>query len=127
MNKKRTISGAILLAVVAIILILGNITAVNIAISIVAIIAINEYFNVFKEKNNLDFIKCACKITQRQENSEQNGPSSKREEIKELIQYLKTKNKNADINIFNSTKNINLDTIISYKKDGKIVNFLDEY
>ena len=54
MNKKRTISGAILLAVVAIILILGNITAVNIAISIVAIIAINEYFNVFKEKNNLD-------------------------------------------------------------------------
>ena len=50
MNKKRTISGAILLAVVAIILILGNTTAVNIAISIVAIIAINEYFNVFKEK-----------------------------------------------------------------------------
>ncbi len=81
----------------------------------------------WKEKNNLDFIKCACKITQRQENSEQNGASSKREEIKELIQYLKTKNKNADINIFNSTKNINLDTIISYKKDGKIVNFLDEY
>lgn len=54
MDMKRIISGVILLAVVAIVLILGNTTAVNIAISIVALLAMNEYFNVFKGKNNVD-------------------------------------------------------------------------
>ena len=34
---------------------------------------------------------------------------------------------NIDINIFNSTKNVNLNTVISYKKEGKIYNFLDKY
>lgn len=54
MDMKRIISGAILLAIVAIILILGNTTVLNIAISIVALLAINEYFNVFEGKNNVD-------------------------------------------------------------------------
>ena len=40
---------------------------------------------------------------------------------------LREKYENSDINIFNSTKNVNLETILSYKKDGKIINFLDEY
>ena len=81
----------------------------------------------WKEKNNLEFIKCACKITQRQTNLKPDELQSKREETKKLIKQLKTKYETADINIFNSTKNINLDTILSYKKDGKIVHFLDEY
>ena len=72
----------------------------------------------------MEFIKCACKITERQEKLQNDEVSSKREETKELI---KTKYENADINIFNSTQKVNLDTIISYKKDGKITNFLDEY
>ena len=54
MKIKRIISGIILLAVTAIILILGNNTIVNMSISIVALIAINEYFNAFKNKNNVD-------------------------------------------------------------------------
>lgn len=81
----------------------------------------------WQQKNNLEFIKCACKITERQQKSENNETSSKREETKNIIKYLKTRYENADINIFNSTQKINLDTVISYKKDGKIVNFIDEY
>ncbi len=54
MKIQRIISGTILLIIVGIILILGNTTAVNLATSIVAIIAINEYFNSFKNKNNVD-------------------------------------------------------------------------
>lgn len=81
----------------------------------------------WKEKNHLEFIKCACKITERQANLKLDETQSKREETKKLIKQLKTKYKNADINIFNSTKNINLDTILSYKKDRKSINFLDEY
>ena len=78
--------------------------------------------------NNLEFIKCACKITERQaKRSKEGGKTSKRAETKELIKMLREKYENSDINIFNSTQNVNLETILSYKKDGKIVNFLDEY
>lgn len=54
MNIKRIISGAILLAIVTVILISGSTTAVNIAISTVAIIAINEYFNSLNGKYNIE-------------------------------------------------------------------------
>ncbi len=78
--------------------------------------------------NDLEFIKCACKITERQAlRIKEGGKTSKRAETKELIKMLREKYENSDINIFNSTKNVNLDTILSYKKDGKIVSFLDEY
>ena len=78
--------------------------------------------------NNLEFIKCACKITERQaKRSLEGGKTSKRAETKELIKMLREKYENSDINIFNSKQKVNLETILSYKKDGKIVNFLDEY
>lgn len=78
--------------------------------------------------NDLEFIKCACKITERQARRKlENGKTSKRAETKELIKMLKEKYENSDINIFNSTQNVNLETILSYKKDGEIINFLDEY
>ena len=52
MKVKRIVSGLILLLILSIILILGNTTVVNIAISAVAIITINEYFNSFNGKYN---------------------------------------------------------------------------
>lgn len=54
MKVKRIVSGLILLLILSIILILGNTTVVNIAISAVAIITINEYFNSFNGKYNAD-------------------------------------------------------------------------
>lgn len=54
MKLKRIVSGTVLLAIVMLILIFGNNIAVNMAISIVALISINEYFNTFKAKNNVD-------------------------------------------------------------------------
>lgn len=56
MKLKRIISGLILTLILAIILIAGNTTIVNITISTVAIIAINEYFNSFRGKKNVDKI-----------------------------------------------------------------------
>lgn len=53
---KRIISGAILFSILLIILILGNTTIVNIAVSIVGILAISEYFNAFKNKSRGDRI-----------------------------------------------------------------------
>ena len=47
--------------------------------------------------------------------------------MKLLLKKLKENYENIDINIFRSVQNVNLDTIISYTKNGKIHSFLDEY
>jgi len=69
--------------------------------------------------NDLSFIDCACSVTKK--------GSGKRKEIKELIVKLKEYNKNIDLNIFSSSMNVNIDTIIEYKKNNIIHNFLEEY
>lgn len=51
---KKFISGMILFLAVAVILIFGNSTAVNLTISAVAIIAINEYFNSLSKKYKVE-------------------------------------------------------------------------
>ncbi len=61
--------------------------------------------------NNLTFINCACSFTKKNNHENIN---SKRKEIKELINTLRKQNENIDINILNSTKNVNLKTIINY-------------
>lgn len=53
--------------------------------------------------------------------------NSKREEMKELIKNLKNVYDNVDINIFRSVQNVNLDTLISYRKGENIHHFLDDY
>lgn len=74
--------------------------------------------------NNLDFIRCACRFT---ENLEKDEMTSKREEMKKLISDLRKVYKNVDINIMQSAHNVNLDTLIGYKKDGKTYDFLSLY
>ena len=78
----------------------------------------------WKNYNNLHFLNCACNFT---EKINDNLELSKRIEVKNIIKYLKTKNKNIDFNVFNSTSNVNLNTILGYKKDGKQYTFLDDY
>lgn len=75
-------------------------------------------------RNDLDFIKCACKVTAKSANDCEN---SKREEMKNLIKKLKENYDNIDVNIFNSVNNVNLDTIISYRKKDEYHHFLDDY
>lgn len=76
--------------------------------------------------NKLKFLQCACKFTE-DYNKNQKEDSSKRLKMKKLIKELKKDYDNIDVNIFQSTQNVNLDTIISYKQKDKIVHFLDEY
>ena len=79
------------------------------------------------ERNNLEFIQCACRFTEEYTANDNADGKSKREEVKRLIKSLKENYKNIDINIFRSVENVNLNTIISYKKDGKTHHFLDDY
>ena len=74
--------------------------------------------------NGLNFIRCACRFTENVENEEK---TSVRKEIKDLIKNLKKKNKNVDINILRSTVNVNVDTLIGYKENGTVHEFLDLY
>ncbi|MBP3635643.1 MAG: tRNA 2-thiocytidine biosynthesis protein TtcA [Bacilli bacterium] len=78
----------------------------------------------WKNFNELKFLNCACKFTEEYSKDERD---SKRYEMKYLIKELKKKNKNVDVNIFTAMENINLDTIVRYKKGGKEYNFLDDY
>ena len=74
--------------------------------------------------NELHFLRCDCKFTNDIEN---NLDSSKRQEVKDLIKNLKKVYDNIDINIFRSTHDVNLNTIIGYHDDDHSYNFLDDY
>ena len=81
----------------------------------------------WRDRNGLDFIQCACRFTEEYSKNNNEDGKSKREEIKALIKDLRLKYRNIDINIMRSTENVNLNTIISYEKDGSTYNFLDDY
>ena len=74
--------------------------------------------------NELKFLNCACRFTERVSNLE---IDSKRKEVKELIKKLKEINPNVDNNIFTSLDNINLNCVLGTKKDKIYHSFLDDY
>lgn len=78
--------------------------------------------------NNLKFIRCACKFTERTEAAKDNKEQiSKRKEVKKLIATIEKDNPYVPMNIFRSVENVNLSTIIAYKSDGVKHHFLETY
>ena len=76
--------------------------------------------------NGLEFIRCACKLTERLAIPGGEG-SSKRQEIKELIASLKRENPDIEKSIFKSVHNVHLDTMTGYKTKGQWHSFLERY
>lgn len=82
----------------------------------------------WRDYNELHFLQCACHFTETCSTCHEDGTtSSKRLETKKLIAGLKKNNPYVEGNIFKSVENVNLDTVIEYKKDGVRYNFLDSY
>lgn len=82
----------------------------------------------WRDYNNLHFIQCACRFTDTCTTCRTDGSSvSKRMEIKNLIAELKKTNPFIESNIFKSVENVNLKTIVAYKKDGIKHSFLETY
>ncbi len=82
----------------------------------------------WRDYNDLHFLQCACHFTETCSTCHEDGTtSSKRLETKKLIAKLKETNPFVEGNIFKSTENVNVDTLICYKKDGVRHHFLDEY
>jgi len=74
----------------------------------------------FKNANNLTFLQCDCR-------RERSGKDGKRSEMKKLVLDLEKNNPNAAQNIFNASINVNLDTLLGYKKCGAAHSFLEDY
>lgn len=82
----------------------------------------------WRDYNELHFLQCACHFTETCSTCHEDGTtSSKRLETKKLIAALKKDNPFIENNIFKSVENVNLNTVIAYKKDGVRHHFLDEY
>ena len=77
-----------------------------------------EDIKAWRDFYNLQFIQCACKFTDTctsdvcQANS---NTGSKRKKIKEIIRALAVEDPEIEQNIFKSTENVNLSTVLAYK------------
>ena len=80
----------------------------------------------WRDYNDLHFIQCACKFTDTCTSCNPDN-ASKRQEIKNMIREMKKVNPQVESNIFRSVENVNIDTVIAYKKDGIKHNFLESY
>lgn len=87
-----------------------------------------EDIKAWRDYNDLNFLQCACHFTETCTTCHEDGTtSSKRLETKKLIAQLKEVNPYVESNIFRSVENVNLATVIAYKKDGVRHHFLEEY
>ena len=77
-----------------------------------------------KNYNELRFLNCACKFTERSQIDES---LSKRKEMKKLIDDLRKVNPEIDHNIYKALENVNLNCVLGYRKDGEYKSFLDDY
>lgn len=80
----------------------------------------------WRDYNGLTFLNCACKFTEQCAVNPMES-LSKRIEIKNMIRELKKTNPQVESNIFKSVQNVNLNTVIGYKKDSVKHNFLEFY
>ncbi len=74
--------------------------------------------------NSLQFLQCACRFTEKDENHEQKGA---RAATKKFISIMQAEHSSAELNIFRSLHNVNLNLLPSYIKDGELHSFLDDY
>ncbi len=87
-----------------------------------------EDIKKWRDYNELTFIQCACRFTDTCTTCRPDGSGiSKRMEVKQLIAEMKKVNPFVEGNIFKSVENVNLDTVIEYKKQGKRYHFLEQY
>ena len=76
--------------------------------------------------HKLEFIACACRLTEATEH-EDGGMASARKETKELIAKLSKSIPELEDHIFQSTHNVQLDTMVEYKINDKRYSFLDKF
>ena len=79
----------------------------------------------WKRYNNLEFLQCACRFTERSHGGETG--ISKRQEVKQLLKQLRRDNPDIEKCVFNSIHAVNLDTFPGWKTGGEVHSFLENY
>ena len=77
--------------------------------------------------NDLEFIQCACRLTERSAADTGDVNVSKRKEIKLLLRRLRQGNPNIEKSIFNSIHVVALDTMPGFKTGGVEHSFLERF
>ena len=77
--------------------------------------------------NSLEFIQCACRLTERSAADTWDVNVSKRKEIKLLLRRLRQGNPNIEKSIFNSIHAVALDTMPGFKTGGVEHSFLERF
>ena len=77
--------------------------------------------------NDLSFIRCACRVTERIAHSEDGAGDSKRQEIKLMLKELSRTNPNLCNSIFNAIHAVHIDTFPGFKSEGEDHSFLEGY
>ena len=76
--------------------------------------------------NELEFLQCACRFTERTATAGHES-ESKRKEVKQLIRRLRETNPDLESNIFHAIHAVNLDMFPGWKTDGERHSFLETY
>ncbi len=79
----------------------------------------------WKKWNQLTFLNCACRFTENCALTD--DTTSKRQEMKKLIQTLRKDNPNVDHSIFKALDNVNLNCVLGTKQNGAYHSFLETY
>ena len=80
----------------------------------------------WKRYNELKFLQCACRFTENTDKDDE-ASDSKRKETKLIIKELKKMNPMIESNIFNSLRNLHVDTFLEYKQEGIRHSFLEKF
>ncbi|MBR4473260.1 MAG: tRNA 2-thiocytidine biosynthesis protein TtcA [Oscillospiraceae bacterium] len=77
--------------------------------------------------NDLEFIQCACRLTEASALAEDEIGESKRKEVKLLIRELRKENPNIDNSLFHAIHAVHLDTFPGYKSSSEYHSFLEKF
>lgn len=76
----------------------------------------------WRDLNGLNFIRCACRLT---ENSEEHEKNSKRQQVKRLLQELRKRDPEVERHVFDSIHRVELDTMPGWQYHGRDYTLLD--
>ncbi len=79
-----------------------------------------QYIENFTQNSGIWPLNCACMVAAKK-------IGNKRHEIKELIKELKKNFSDVEKSIFRSAQNVNMDSILGWKKHGESHSYLDFY
>lgn len=81
----------------------------------------------WKNYNNLQFINCACRFTERRDSADDGIGESTRQEIKNMFKEMRKTNPDVEKSVFKAIHSISLDTMPGYKYKGEYHDFLEDY